>query len=118
MKPRPCHALFAVFIAAALLAPFGAGGIAVPVHAEFPSSETARPPIRLTITADQRVLLNGRAVRLQRLEGVLRAAVLPGRTVIISADHKIPYSFLLRVLEAIRPLAHSNLIATEASDPQ
>ena len=118
MKPRPCHALFAVFIAAALLAPFDAGGIAVPVRAEFPSSETARPPIRLTITTDQRVLLNGRAVRLQRLEGVLRAAGFPGRTVIVRVDPKIPYSYLTHLLHAIRPLAHPNLIATEASDPQ
>jgi len=55
---------------------------------------------------------------LQRLEGVLRAAVLPGRTVIVRVDPKIPYSYLTHFLHAIRPLAHPNLIATEASDPQ
>jgi biopolymer transport protein ExbD len=72
----------------------------------------------LTITADERVLLNGRAIRLGHLEEALRAAGFPERTLIMRADRKIPSSFVSRVLEAIRPCTHSNLLVWETTGIQ
>jgi len=68
MKFRFPRALIAVLIATVLLAPFfGIVGIAVPVRAESAGSERSRPAMTLTITPDQRVLLDGRAMPLRHL---------------------------------------------------
>jgi len=119
MKFRFPRALIAVLIATVLLAPFfGIVGIAVPVRAESAGSERSRPAMTLTITPDQRVLLDGRAMPLRHLEEALWAAGFPARTLIMRADRKTPHSFVSRVLEVIRPCTHANLLVWETTGLQ
>jgi biopolymer transport protein ExbD len=68
--------------------------------------------VELTLTRDERILFQGRAVPVEKLAATLRAAGVPPAKVSLLADSKVSFSFVLRVMDAIRVTSGSMLLAS------
>lgn len=85
----------------------------------LPESETAeerpaeREPVRLTITADQEIFLDGRPTDLTTLESEVRDLLerFPERPMALQADREVPFGLLVRVLDSLKKAGVRNLPA-------
>jgi biopolymer transport protein ExbD len=66
-------------------------------------------PAILTVRSDGHILFRGRAVPLKSLDATVREAGIPPRVLILRSDGEIPYSLLVRVLDALS-MRHSSII--------
>ena len=68
--------------------------------------------VELTLTSDERILFQGRAVPLEKLALTLREATVPSPRVTLKVDSKAPFSLVLRVMEILQSLSNPVLLAS------
>ena len=58
-------------------------------------------PAIVTLTSDGRILFRGESIPLDRLDATIRAAGIPPRLLTLRSEGTVPYSTVIRVLDAL-----------------